>query len=107
MTGDIEGIGSAVTAGLAARAVEPRHGGGKTHGHAPTRCLNCGTSLAGSHCHYCGQRADVHRSFGAIGHDLVHAIFHFEGKIWNTLPLLAWRSEEHTSELQSLMRISY
>src|SRR3546814_8967055 len=39
----IEGIGSAVTAGLAARAVEPRHGGGKTHGHAPTRCLNCGT----------------------------------------------------------------
>ena len=32
----------------------------------------------------------MHRSFGAIGHDLVHAIFHFEGKIWNTLPLLAW-----------------
>jgi len=96
MTGDIEGIGSAVTAGLAARAVEPRHGGGKTHGHAPLRCLNCGTSLTGSHCHHCGQRADVHRSFGAIGHDLVHAIFHFEGKIWNTLPLLAWRPGDLT-----------
>lgn len=96
MTGDIEGIGSAVTAGLAARAVEPRHGGGKTQGQAPMRCLNCGTSLAGLHCHYCGQRADVHRSFGAIGHDLVHAIFHFEGKIWNTLPLLAWRPGDLT-----------
>ncbi len=96
MTGDIAGIGSAVTAGLAARAVEPRPGGGETDGHAPTRCLNCGTSLAGSHCHYCGQRADVHRSFGAIGHDLVHAIFHFEGKIWNTLPLLAWRPGDLT-----------
>ncbi len=96
MTGDIEGIGSAVTAGLAARAVEPRHGGGKPHGHAPLRCLNCGTSLTGSHCHHCGQRADVHRSFGAIGHDLVHAIFHFEGKIWNTLPLLAWRPGDLT-----------
>ncbi|QCB53597.1 DUF3667 domain-containing protein [Sphingopyxis sp. PAMC25046] len=96
MTGDIEGIGSAVTAGLAARAVESRHGEGKAHGHAPPRCLNCGTSLKGPHCHHCGQRADVHRSFGAIGHDLVHAIFHFEGKIWNTLPLLAWRPGDLT-----------
>lgn len=95
MTGDIEGIGAAVTAGLAGRAVEPQHGGA-SHGHASTRCLNCGTSLAGSHCHHCGQRADVHRSFGAIGHDLVHAIFHFEGKIWNTLPLLSWRPGDLT-----------
>ncbi|OHC99872.1 MAG: hypothetical protein A2885_05230 [Sphingopyxis sp. RIFCSPHIGHO2_01_FULL_65_24] len=94
MTGDIEGIGAAVTAGLAARAVEPRHGG--PDAHAGTRCLNCGTSLVGSHCHHCGQRADVHRSFGAIGHDLVHAIFHFEGKIWNTLPMLAWRPGDLT-----------
>jgi hypothetical protein len=94
MTGDIEGIGAAVTAGLAARAVEPGHGH-KT-AHEGLRCLNCGTSLQGSHCHHCGQRADVHRSFGAIGHDLVHAIFHFEGKIWNTLPLLAWRPGDLT-----------
>ncbi len=95
MTGDIDGIGNAVTAGLAARAVEPRHGEAMGRA-APTRCLNCGTTLAGSHCHHCGQRADVHRSFGAIGHDLVHAIFHFEGKIWNTLPLLAWRPGDLT-----------
>jgi hypothetical protein len=95
MSGDVEGIGAAVTAGLAGRAVEPRHGGfGESHG--ALRCLNCGTSLIGSHCHHCGQRADVHRSFGAIGHDLVHAIFHFEGKIWNTLPLLAWRPGDLT-----------
>ena len=95
MSGDIEGIGAAVTAGLAARAIESRHGEGGP-GYAGTRCLNCGTVLAGSHCHHCGQRADVHRSFGAIGHDLVHAIFHFEGKLWNTLPLLAWRPGDLT-----------
>lgn len=95
MSGDIEGIGAAVTAGLAARAVEPQHGGERAAASA-LRCLNCGTSLVGSHCHHCGQRADVHRSFGAIGHDLVHAIFHFEGKIWNTLPLLAWRPGDLT-----------
>ncbi|WP_257544508.1 DUF3667 domain-containing protein [Sphingopyxis sp. DBS4] len=94
MSGDIESIGAAITAGLAGSAVEPRHGG--TGGHGGARCLNCGTSLVGSHCHRCGQKADVHRSFGAIGHDLVHAIFHFEGKLWNTLPLLAWRPGDLT-----------
>jgi hypothetical protein len=94
MSGDIESIGAAVTAGLAGAAVEPKHGG--AGGHGGTRCLNCGTSLVGSHCHRCGQRVDVHRSFGAIGHDLVHAIFHFEGKLWNTLPMLAWRPGDLT-----------
>lgn len=94
MSGDIESIGAAITAGLAGSAVEPKHGGG--HGHGGTRCLNCGTSLVGSHCHRCGQKVDVHRSFGAIGHDLVHAIFHFEGKLWNTLPMLAWRPGDLT-----------
>lgn len=94
MSGDIESIGAAITAGLTGAAVEPKHGG--AGGHGGTRCLNCGTSLVGSHCHRCGQKADVHRSFGAIGHDLVHAIFHFEGKLWNTLPLLTWRPGDLT-----------
>jgi len=94
MSGDIENIGAAITAGLASTAVEPKHGDAR--GHGGVRCLNCGTSLVGSHCHRCGQNADVHRSFGAIGHDLVHAIFHFEGKLWNTLPLLAWRPGDLT-----------
>ena len=29
-------------------------------------------------------------------HDLVHGVLHFEGKIWRTLPLLAWRPGELT-----------
>ena len=95
MTGDMDAIGAAVTAGLAARAVESHRGEG-TYAADGQRCLNCGTSLFGPHCHRCGQKGDVHRSFGAIGHDLVHAIFHFEGKIWNTLPLLTWRPGDLT-----------
>ena len=95
MSGDIEGIGAAITAGLAGSTVEPGHGATRGIQYG-TRCLNCGTSLVGSHCHRCGQKADIHRSFGAIGHDLVHAIFHFEGKIWNTLPLLSWRPGDLT-----------
>ncbi|WP_233281421.1 DUF3667 domain-containing protein [Sphingomonas changnyeongensis] len=53
-------------------------------------CANCGTVLAGAYCHGCGQAAHVHRSLAAIWHDLAHGVLHFEGRIWSTLPLLAW-----------------
>jgi hypothetical protein len=53
-------------------------------------CLNCGTALVGAHCHACGQPAHVHRTAGALWHDIAHSVFHFEGKIWRTLPMLAW-----------------
>ena len=59
-------------------------------------CLNCGTALLGAHCHRCGQSAHVHRSIGAIGHDLLHGVFHFEGKMWRTLPMLMFRPGELT-----------
>lgn len=66
---------------------------GHTHESA---CLNCGTALVGAHCHACGQQAHLHRTLGAFGHDLLHGVFHFEGKVWRTLPLLAWRPGQLT-----------
>jgi hypothetical protein len=50
----------------------------------------------GKHCHACGQKAHLHRTIGAFFHDLLHGVFHFEGKIWRTLPMLAWRPGELT-----------
>lgn len=44
---------------------------GHTH---ETACLNCGTTLVGSHCHACGQAAHVHRTLGAFFHDLANSI---------------------------------
>ena len=32
----------------------------------------------------------------AFFHDLLHGVLHFEGKIWRTLPMLAWRPGELT-----------
>jgi Protein of unknown function (DUF3667) len=92
--GGIEAIGDAVTGSLAARAAEPEagEGGGEAHG----ACLNCGTALIGPHCHQCGQAGHVHRSLTAFWHDLAHGVLHFEGKIWRTLPLLAWRPGDLT-----------
>ena len=89
MTGEIEAAGDAVTGAMLARATEPDHGDAHDVGHGA--CLNCGAVVAGNYCAQCGQAAHLHRSFGAIGHDLAHGVLHFEGKIWNTLPELALR----------------
>ncbi|MCT2401681.1 DUF3667 domain-containing protein [Novosphingobium mangrovi (ex Huang et al. 2023)] len=92
---------------LAANAAEPEAGGaGDGHTHE-SACLNCGTALIGSHCHACGQAAHVHRTLGAFFHDLLHGVFHFEGKIWRTLPLLAWRPGKLTREYIDGRRASY
>lgn len=95
MTG-AEAAGELVTGALVAGAVEGRSGGG-TGTHDPSAlCLNCGTGLLGGFCHRCGQPEHIHRSLSAIWHDIAHGVLHFEGKIWNTLPLLAWRPGELT-----------
>ncbi len=83
-----------MTGAVIARVVEPRHGedavgsDGLTHEHA---CLNCGAALIGPYCAACGQASHLHRSLMALWHDIAHGVFHFEGKVWRTLPLLAWR----------------
>ena len=91
---DLEAVGDAATGAVLARAAEPATGvDGHTH---EKNCLNCGTELTGEYCHACGQRGHVHRTLHAFGHDLLHGVLHFEGKIWHTLPLLAWRPGELT-----------
>jgi len=93
---DLEAVGDALTGAMLGRAVEPK-AGEAAEGHTEERnCLNCGTALVGDYCYRCGQRAHVHRTLAAFWHDLVHGVFHFEGKIWRTLPLLAWKPGELT-----------
>src|SRR5690349_11551457 len=92
---DLEAIGDVATGGLIAGAVD--RAGRERNGHTHERnCLNCGTELEGEFCHACGQRAHVHRSLSAFFHDLLHGVFHFEGRIWNTLPMLVWKPGELT-----------
>ena len=103
-TGDL--IGSIAEGALLARAAEPQHGEGGGHTHEAD-CLNCGTALIGSHCHMCGQTAHVHKTIAAFFHDLLHGVFHFEGKIWRTLPMLAWHPGRLTREYIDGRRASY
>ncbi|MCW3846605.1 DUF3667 domain-containing protein [Sphingomonas sp. LB-2] len=92
--GELEAAGELVTGALLGRAMEPRAGESGEHGD--TICLNCGTALIGPHCHRCGQSGHVHRTLSGMGHDILHGVFHFDGKLWHTLPLLAWRPGELT-----------
>ena len=92
----IDAVGDAVTGGLLARTFEPQAGEADTgHTHEKS-CLNCGTKLVGPYCSACGQKAHVHRSVRAFFQDFVQGLFNFEGKIWRTLPMLAWRPGEMT-----------
>lgn len=109
MSGIGEGLAELGQGGIAAAALEPGAGGaahlaGHTHESA---CLNCGTMLVGAHCHACGQAGHVHRTLGAFFHDLLHGVFHFEGKVWRTLPLLVWRPGRLTREYIDGRRASY
>ncbi len=90
----VEDVGEAVTGGMLAGAVEPATG--LRGEHPGGNCLNCGAALDGPYCHACGQPVHVHRSLAAFWHDLAHGVLHFEGKIWRTLPMLAWRPGDLT-----------
>lgn len=107
MSGEGEIVGSIATGAVIARALEPAHGeGGDGHSHE-SGCLNCGTALVGRHCHQCGQAAHVHKTLGAFFHDLMHGVFHFEGKIWHTVPKLVFRPGRLTREYVDGRRASY
>jgi hypothetical protein len=107
MVGDLEAVGDAITGGMLGRAVEPRTGEAGDGHTRETACLNCGAALAGPYCHDCGQHAHVHRTLSAFFHDFAHGVLHFEGKIWRTLPLLAWEPVELTRRYIEGQRASF
>lgn len=94
MAEEIAALGDISNGAALAGVVEPSTGGGTASGTGV--CLNCGTGLIDVYCQRCGQKVDVHRTLSAFWHDLVHSIFHFDGKIWRTLPMLFLRPGELT-----------
>lgn len=93
--GEFDAAGEVVSGALMGRAIES-HRGEAGHGEHGGICLNCGTTLTGAYCHRCGQAGHVHRTIGAIWHEILHGVVHFEGKLWNTLPMLCLRPGELT-----------
>jgi hypothetical protein len=94
MQGGFEAAGDLITGGIVASAIEPGAGGPTAKG--AQNCRNCGTIFVGNHCNHCGQSAHIHNTLLAFGHDLLHGVFHFDGKIWRTLPMLVFKPGELT-----------
>ena len=86
MEGQGEAAADVITGGVIARAIEPDAGEAKGGAHG--QCLNCGATVSGSYCSNCGQPTHLHRSLVSLGHDILHGVFHFEGKLWHTIPEL-------------------
>jgi Protein of unknown function (DUF3667) len=92
MTAEPEAAGDALTGAIVGGTIDGS-AGAATHEQAssPSTCLNCGASVSGAYCANCGQAVHLHRSVASIAHELLHGVFHFEGKIWRTLPELFFR----------------
>ena len=91
----LETAADIATGAILGNAVEPSSDPRSDNMH-PSACLNCEAHLIGSFCAACGQKANVHRTLAGFGHDLIHGAFHFDGKIWRTLPMLFWHPGELT-----------
>lgn len=87
MEGHGEAAADVISGGVIARAIEPDAGAAHKQGEHG-KCRNCGAALAGAYCSACGQAAHLHRSLVSLGHDILHGVFHFEGKVWQTIPEL-------------------
>jgi hypothetical protein len=94
MQGGLEAAGDLITGTIVAHAVEPE--GGSAFADGLHKCQNCHTDFSGNHCSNCGQSAHIHNSLVAFGHDLLHGVFHFDSKIWRTLPMLVFKPGELT-----------
>lgn len=86
MSGEADAAGEVLTGAIIAGTIEGTAGkqGPEAHG----KCLNCGAQVNGAYCAACGQRTHLHRSLASLGHDILHGVFHFEGKMWRTIPEL-------------------
>ena len=96
MSGEPEAAGEALTGAIIGHTLDRPSTGA---GHGPVQhanCRNCGAQLQGAYCSSCGQPAHLHRSLGSIAHEILHGVFHFEGKIWRTIPALLFHPGQLT-----------
>lgn len=63
--------------------------------------------MNGAFCASCGQQAHVHRSLSHAVEELLHGVWHFDSKLWNTLPLLAFNPGKLTRDYVYGKRVRY
>lgn len=70
-------------------------------------CPNCATTLEGPYCYHCGQRAeDYHRSIVKLAQEAIEGLFELDGRLFSTLPRLAFRPGKLTTDYLEGHRVS-
>ncbi|WP_439471893.1 DUF3667 domain-containing protein [Brevundimonas sp.] len=70
-------------------------------------CANCETELVGAFCHACGQKAHLHDKLKHLVEEFAEGIAHFDGRLWRTLPLLAFNPGKLSREWMEGRRVRY
>lgn len=105
---EFNGAGETLTAIVVSNELSQDSGHGDKDGnHVGAQCNNCGTILTGKYCHACGQSGHMHRSLLHMFEELLHGLFHFDTKVWRTLPALILRPAKLTREYIEGKRMSY
>jgi Protein of unknown function (DUF3667) len=97
----ISGLGGLLADGAMAVAVAgPADDGLKSSAlHQEGQCYNCRAPLSGPFCHACGQKAGhLHRPIWELGHDFMHSILHWDGRIWFTLRAMLLSPARHVND---------
>ncbi len=102
---ELDAAGGAVSAGLIAGAIEKPTGNAGEHDAGV--CHDCGAETSGKFCANCGQPTHVHRTLLHLCEELLHGVLHFDGRIWRTLPLLAFNPGRLTREWIHGKRVRY
>jgi hypothetical protein len=109
MSEELEALGAATTAGLAAATLEraraSSHGEGAHATHEA--CANCGATVIGKYCAQCGQSTHIHRSLFHMVEELLHGMFHFDTKAWRTIPMLIFKPGRLTRNYIDGHRVRY
>jgi hypothetical protein len=72
------------------RSIVGKHGESRSPVGQP--CANCDAVLQGPYCHSCGQHAHDHkRSILHLFWEALESLFHFDGRLWRTMPLLFFK----------------
>jgi hypothetical protein len=90
MDANLEAAGDAVTGAVIAKTLD-KPASAEAPEAIAALCKNCKTPAVGKYCAVCGQVPHPHRSLISLGHDILHGVFHVEGRIWHTLPELFFK----------------
>ena len=70
-------------------------------------CANCDTDLQGDWCHACGQKAHLQTRLRHLFAEFFESMANFDGRLWRTLPLVAFRPGRLSRRWREGKRVRY